>query len=89
MMPQLIAGMVLLAASTIAPLCAIVPHSGEVIRGSFAECRAAALEVRFQLTEVATSDSDGYPIYQDKLREFAITQAESLDVCEEGSKPNG
>lgn len=82
MMPQLVAGMVLLVGSTIAPLCAIVPHSGEVITGEYAACRAAALEVQFQLTEVATSDSDGYPIYQSKLREFALHQASSLDVCE-------
>ncbi|KKK57790.1 hypothetical protein LCGC14_3050970, partial [marine sediment metagenome] len=54
-----------MAVSIISPLCATVPHSGERITGEFAQCRAAALEVRFQLAELATSDSDAYPIFQD------------------------
>ncbi len=72
------AGVVLLAASAVP--CAIVPFSGEVIKGPYAECRAAALEVRFQLTEVATSQ-DTADIVRDKLIEFALAQAASLDVC--------
>lgn len=82
MIAQAFAGMVLMAVSIISPLCATVPHSGEVITGEYAACRAAALEVQFQLTELATSDSDAYPIYQAKLREFALTQAASLAPCE-------
>ena len=78
----LMAGAVLLAGSIGAPFCATVPHSGEVITGAYAECRAAALEVQFQLTELATSDGDAYPIYQSKLREFALTQAANLAPCE-------
>lgn len=68
---------------------AVVPSTGQVIHGPRADCVAMALEVRHQLTEVATSDSDGYPIYQSKLREFALTQASSLDVCEEGKGNHG
>ena len=73
------AGVVLFAASAVP--CAIVPFSGEVIKGPYAECRAAALEVRFQLTEVATSQ-DTRDIVRSKLTEFALAQAANLDVCE-------
>ncbi len=71
----------LIFAAIIAGTIAIVPHSGDVITGPRSDCVAAALEVRFQLAELATSDSDGYPIYRDKLREFATQQADDLDVC--------
>ena len=82
MIAQAFAGAVLLAGSIGAPLCATIPNSGEVITGKYAECRAAALEVQTHLTVVATSDSDAYPIYQSKLREFALTQAAILAPCE-------
>ena len=81
MIAQALAGAVLLAGSMGAPLCAIVPFSGEVITGKFAQCRAGALEVRFQLTELATS-KDQRHITRDKLKEFALAQAAILDPCE-------
>lgn len=81
MIAPLLAGAVLLAGSIGAPLCAIVPFSGEVITGKYAECRAAAVETRFQLLELAGSE-DQADIVRDKLKEFALTQAERLAVCE-------
>ena len=71
----------LIIAAMVAGTIAIVPHSGQVITGPRSDCVAAALEVRFQLTELATSDGDAYPIYRDKLREFALAQSADLDVC--------
>ncbi len=80
-----LAGAVLLAGSIGAPLCATVPHSGEVITGKYAECRAGALEVRFQLAELAGS-KDQRHITRDKLKEFALAQSSILDVCVTGSE---
>ena len=71
----------LIIAAMVAGTIAIVPNSGAVVTGPRADCVAMALEVRFQLTELATSDGDAYPIYQSKLREFALTQSADLDVC--------
>ncbi len=68
-------------AAIIAGTIAIVPYSGDVVTGPRADCVAMALEVRFQLAELATSDGDAYPIYRDKLREFALAQSADLDVC--------
>ena len=68
-------------AAIIAGMIAIVPYSGDVVTGPRSDCIAAALEVRFQLSEVATSDGDALPIYRDALREFATQQAGALDVC--------
>ncbi len=76
-----LAGAVLLAGSISAPLCATVPNSGQVITGEFAQCRAMAIEVRFQLTELATS-KDQRHITRDKLQEFALAQAAILEPCE-------
>ena len=64
-----------------AGVLAIVPSTGAIIHGPRADCVAMALEVRFQLAELATSDGDAYPIYRDKLREFALAQSADLDVC--------
>ncbi len=71
----------LIIAAMVAGTIAIVPHSGDVVTGPRADCVAMALEVRFQLAELATSDGDAFPIYRDKLREFALTQSGNLDVC--------
>ena len=79
----------LIIAAMMAGTIAIVPHSGDVVTGPRADCIAAALEVRFQLTELATSDGDAYPIYQSKAREFALTQSADLDVCVRYGKTKG
>ncbi len=76
-------------AAMIAGTIAIVPYSGDVVTGPRADCVAMALEVRFQLAEVATSDGDGYPIYQSKLREFALTQSRNLDACVKYGRTKG
>lgn len=80
MIAQALAGAIL-AVSSFAPLCAVVPNTGQVITGEFAACRAAAIEVRFQLTELVTSD-DQRDIVRDKLKEFALAQTAILAVCE-------
>lgn len=82
----MIKGLILAATLT---TCAVVPSTGEVIRGPFADCRAAALEVRFQLTEAATSTGELSDEYQAKLRDFAAAQAEALQPCADTAQETG